>query len=144
MANEVLSRKDMLYLQKLGFDCSKASMKFVSRYPSCDYIEECDDFVPVSTSFNAKRYNEGGYTFTLQDILALLPKVIDIDGIEYSIRITNGNPYNEDSWEIAYQRCFDSDALEYYSFTTGNLLDAAYKILCWIIKIHCFNNNKED
>lgn len=133
MANEVLSRADMLYLQKLGLDCSKASMKFVSRYPSCDYIEECDDFVPVSTSFYTKRYNEGGYTFTLQDILELLPKIIEIDGIEYCIRI-NGNPYNEDSWEISYQRCFDSDALEYFSFTTGDLLDSAYRMLCWCIE----------
>lgn len=134
MANEVLSREDMLYLQKLGLDCSKASMKFVSRYPSCDYIMECDYFVPVSISFDAKRYDEAGYTFTLQDILSLLPKVIEIDGIEYSIRIINGNPYNEKSWEISYQKVFDSDALEYYSFTSGDLLDSAYRMLCWCIE----------
>lgn len=134
MANEVLSRVDMLYLKMLGLDCSNASMKFVSRYPSCDYIEECDDFVPVSTSFYAKRYNEGGYTFTLQDILELLPKVIDIDGIQYNISIINNNPYDEQSWEISYSRSFDSNALEHYCFVNGSLLDSAYRMLCWCVK----------
>ena len=78
MNEQVLSVEQMQHLIKLGIDVSSASMKFISTRPSCDYSEDDEiEFIPVSVNFYAERYNEHGKTFTLQDMLALMPKQID-------------------------------------------------------------------
>ena len=75
MKNQVLSIEQMQKLKELGVDTSKASMCYISKYPSCDF-DDGDSIVVVSKDFNKRLYNEFGPAFTLQDIVELLPKSI--------------------------------------------------------------------
>lgn len=127
MNEQVLSIEQMQYLKEIGVDISGASMKFISVYPSCDYDDdnECR-FVPVDVNFYAKRYNEGGRTFTLQDMINLMPKRIG----EYTL-----NWYISDE-TLRYDRmdCWDRfDVLKDLSFIFDDnetIMDVAYKMLC--------------
>lgn len=127
MDKQVLSIEQMQHLKEIGVDTSSASMKFISLYPSCYYGE--DDkcrFVPVDVRFRAKIYNEGGKTFTLQDMINLMPKHIG----EYTL-----NWYISDQ-TFRYDRmdCWDRfDVLKDLSFTFNDnvtILDVAYGMLC--------------
>lgn len=127
MNEQVLSKKQMQHLKEIGVDISGASMKFISDYPSCDYNDEDEcRFVPVGVNFYAKRYNEGGRTFTLQDMINLMPKHIG----EYTL-----NWYISDE-TLRYDRmdCWDRfDVLKDLSFIfdeNETIMDVAYKMLC--------------
>ena len=75
MRNQVLSIEQMQKLKELGVNTSKASMCYISKYPSCDF-DDGDEIVVVCNDFNKKLHNEFGPAFTLQDIIELLPKSI--------------------------------------------------------------------
>lgn len=136
MNQQVLSIEQMQHLIKLGVDTSSASMKFISIYPSCDYSEDDEvRFIPVDVRFQAKRYNEGGKTFTLQDMINLMPKRIG----DYTL-----NWYISDQ-TFRYDRidCWDRfDVLEDLSFTFNDnvtILDVAYGMLCKLAEVGYLN-----
>lgn len=124
----------MEHLKNLGVDTSKASMKFIDVYPSCDYSEdEICEFIPVDCRFNASIYNEGGKTFTLQDILELLPKFILKDGLNYDL---TSDMHNRIAYEIDWDIISVGDINDYSRLHTEideyNFLDVCYRMLCWV------------
>lgn len=119
MKEQVLSISQMQHLKELGVDASNASMKYISRYPSCDYIEECNDFIPVDISFHAKRYNEKGKTFNLQDMLDIMP---------YGTRIVKDFVCGKDYWIC---NVIDNDDILVNA--DGNTpIESVYNMFCWL------------
>ena len=120
MENQVLSIEQMQKLKELGVDTNKASMCYISKYPSCDF-DDGDEIVVVCNDFNKRLYNEFGPAFTLQDIIELLPYTF------------NNN----------YLRIYRSISIYYFIYENMNLeddilekgrnsLEAAYNMLIWV------------
>lgn len=142
MKNKVLSIDQMMYLQRLGLDISKASM----HYWVIKYSEEVKGYVtsenPSYTILDLRPYKFiGNYTFLMrgqaediptfivQDILDLLPRKICINEEQEQWAILKIHFPNEGGWEVSYMgiKC-----IEY--FIHKNLLVASYKMLCWLIE----------
>lgn len=122
----------MQKLKELGVDTSKASMCYISKYPSCDF-DDGDQTVVVSKDFNKSLYNEFGPAFTLQDIIELLPAKIQKNA-EYDLTI------HKDFLLYSCEgknKCVACRPLIFFdSFDTWNdievgLIGAAYEMLIW-------------
>ena len=120
MKNQVLSIEQMQKLKELGVDINKASMCYISKYPSCDF-DDGDSIVVVSKDFNKRLYNEFGPSFTLQDIIELLPYTFD----NFYLKIYRGiNMYY-----FIYESINSEDDI----IEKGNTpLLAAYNMLIWV------------
>ncbi len=120
MENQVLSIEQMQKLKELGVDINKASMCYISKYPSCDF-DDGDSIVVVSKDFNKRLYNEFGPAFTLQDIIELLPYTFD----NFYLKIYRGiNMYY-----FVYESINSEDDI----IEKGNTpLLAAYNMLIWV------------
>ena len=128
MKNQVLSIEQMQKLKELGVDTSKASMYYISKYPSCDF-DDGDSIVVVSKDFNKRLYNEFGPAFTLQDLIELLPKSIIINSVKHWIKISPNCLLTE--FQIMYVDGDDSYAVIKQN---KSLLQAAYQMLIWVIE----------
>ena len=117
---KVLSLEQMNRLKELGVDTSKASMCYISKYPSCDF-DDGDSIVVVSKDFNKRLYNEFGPAFTLQDIIELLPYTFN----NFYLKIYRGiNMYY-----FIYESINSEDDI----IEKGNTpLLAAYNMLIWV------------
>jgi hypothetical protein len=118
---QVLSIEQMKHLQELGLDTSDASM--------CVEWRESDESKKVVTSLDADTYYDYYHeTYTLHDILGLLPK--EIKSGEDIFRLTMfviGK-----MWTVCYSM---SDEFDYYKeFSSVSLMDCAYDMLCWCIE----------
>ena len=135
MKNQVLSINQMRHLKDLGLDTSKASMcwlkdltKEIAEGKEVDITIGWDlDF--NNPDFYKYEWMEGIPTFTLQDILDLLPKEISRDGCTWSASLYIDYENNR----IAYGNT-DRYGFEVFLETKieNNLIDAAYKKLCWL------------
>lgn len=112
---QVLSIKQMQELIDVGIDTSKASM--------CWYGTDEVEFVCSGTDMDKDCGDEICPTFTLQDILEMLPSykitydkyTRDIDRYEIRIDIPEGQHY-----------------ITHIAQSSESLLDAAFKMLKWI------------
>lgn len=135
MKNQVLSINQMRHLKDLGLDTSKASMcwlkdltKEIAEGKEVDITIGWDlDF--NNPDFYKYEWMEGIPTFTLQDILDLLPKEISRDGCTWSASLYIDYENNR----IAYGNT-DRYGFEVFLETKieKNLIDAAYQTLCWL------------
>lgn len=128
MKNQVLSIEQMQKLKELGVDINKASMCYISKYPSCDF-DDGDSIVVVSKDFNKRLYNEFGPAFTLHDIIELLPHNI-YDGLnkKYSLVIQ----VNIVNCFIIHYLSFGKSIDELIHFYDYDIIDAVYKMLVWV------------
>lgn len=145
MSKQVLSIEQMQHLQDLGLDTSKASMCWLK-----DITKEIAEGkeIDMSTGWNLDFNNpefykyewmEGVPTFTLQDILDVLPKDISREGCTWSASLYIDYENNR----IAYGNT-DRDGFEiYYKVPIcENIIDAAYEMLCWCIENSYIPTNK--
>lgn len=132
MSKQVLDIQQMQHLEELGVDTSKANF-YWHRTKSLNNYNDWDEW---KLHYGVLRLARGFTTincqyvrtFTLQDILDLLPSEIECkeEPITYHIEIA----FDGDGvWEISYTR--NSHVLEY--FYHKNFIEVAYKILCWCI-----------
>lgn len=134
MENQVLSIDQMKHLQELGLDTSKSSMcwRRIGKYATGESAN-----LPWRLYLNNGNYKEYDVeyetipTFTLQDILDLLPYKIKsyfllILKDKYAFR--EGNCYS-----IFYRNVRERKSL--IKICRDSLLDTAYEMLCW-----CFEN----
>jgi len=130
MRNQVLSIEQMQKLKELGVDINKASMCYISKYPSCDF-DDGDSIVVVSKDFNKRLYNEFGPAFTLQDIIELLPKTF-MDDIN-KFHLTISTVYGASIYIVGY--VYDEDvSIDKKYFCNESIINAAYDMLIWIIE----------
>lgn len=128
MSKQVLDIEQMKHLKELGVYTSKAS---ANEY----IISETESYCGYSRSIVVidgyiENYIEENKTFTLQDILDLLPTHIsDNSG---SINILNIEQQIQDCtrvWNISYLST--SSFIKIVSSINNEFIDAAYEMLCW-------------
>lgn len=129
MSKKVLDIEQMQHLKELGVDTSMASMQYVSNGNDIIFC------VPKEGGYEIKG-GDNGYiicsTFTLQDILDLLPKEIrDKYYDKFVLKIEYG--INHKAYYIGYYY-YDVVLNDNCLFSRENLIDAAYEMLCWCIE----------
>lgn len=122
-SKQVLSIEQMKHLQELGVDASDASMIF-QRGSATRHVWVLHVMGYADTSLREKEY-----TYTLQDILGLLPKEIKSgEDIFCLTMFVIGK-----MWTVCYSM---SDEFDYYKeFSSVSLMDCAYDMLCWCIEM---------
>ena len=118
---QVLSIEQLLHLKDLGLDTSDGSMCF-------EWNESDSDNTVVTSPDADTNYDYYHETYTLQDILDKLPRYINVFCITYKLCV---EPLFAGPWAISYQKSMSEPFIVKVS---GNLLDAAYKMLCWCIE----------
>lgn len=143
MSKQVLDISQMQHLKDLGVDTSNAS--------ACWFrvlgIGDLRVFTIWSLAFNKYITKTDGIdtqivpTFTLQDILDLLPKeMVDKDDDKFVLKVEYG--ITRKVWYIGY---YYYDVTFYDLLFSGeNLIDAAYGMLCWCVENGYVETNKED
>lgn len=114
----------MKHLRELGLDTSNASMCWIKDTEGNRHLSVHDEYCYEASFMNPIP------AFTLQDILEMLPKEIrDKDDDKFVLRIEYWLLHRV--WYVGYY---------YYDVTLndlcckGDLLDAAYDMLCWCIE----------
>lgn len=131
--NQVLQIEQMQHLKELGVDTKNASMCY--RRMTRNYRGEIIEgryvlsFNQPIISSNFETY-EVIPTFTLQDILDLLPVIIENDYNKLELRIKRF-VYDNDKimYAVLYEKQDYIDWLIMHS--NENLIDSAYDMLCW-------------
>ena len=125
---KVLSIEQMSRLKELGVDINKASMCYISKYPSCDF-DDGDSIVVVSKDFNKRLYNEFGPAFTLQDIIELLQGTKSFyfrkECENFYLKIEK---FSDTNYSISYE---NSDHF-IVGFSGSCLLTCTYNMLIWV------------
>lgn len=142
MSKQYLDIEQMKHSHELGLDTSKASVYWhrVVRMNTNEVVTNW--FVSFSESITclATMKVESIKTYTLQDILDVLPKDISREGCTWSAslyidyennRIAYGNT-DRDGFEIYHEIMIEKD-----------LIDAAYSMLCWAIDNKFVETNKK-
>lgn len=141
MSKQVLDRLQMRHLKELGISVNKASAYWhrVVRMNTNEVVTNW--FVSFSESITclATMKVESIKTYTLQDILDVLPKDISREGCTWSASLYIDYENNR----IAYGNT-DRDGFEIYHEVAicENIIDAAYELLCWCIENSYIPTNK--
>ena len=115
--NKVLSIIQMMYLEELGVDTSNASMFYVKKIsPKNEYA--LLNIEPIGIIQHIP-------TFTLHDIIELLPKELEYKGDTYNLVIYASGGL----WCVSYS--FSDKFYSYKEFESKSLIEAAYEMLCW-------------
>lgn len=139
MSKQVLSIEQIKHLHELGLDTSKAMMCYRRRTRDFRGEEKVGRWSlvinqPIIVS-NFETYEEVP-TFTLQDILDLLPCEIYTE--ENELATLKIHFPNDGYWEFSYMgihKCMEF-------FLEENIIDAAYEMLCWCIENAYIPTNK--
>lgn len=129
MSKQCLNVEQMQHLKELGVDTSNANF-YWHRTKSLNNYEEWDEWklyygvLKLARGFTTINC-EYVRTFTLQDILDLLPATVDDD---YRLYIDKGLVF----WTIGYVDAVSEEIYE--DFRERDLIDAAYEMLCWVIE----------
>ena len=121
-SKQVLSVEQMKHLQELGLDTSDGSMCF-------EWNESDSDNMVVTSPDADTNYDYYHETYTLQDILDKLPRYINVFCITYKLCV---EPLFAGPWAISYQKSMSEPFIVKVS---GNLLESAYEMLCWCLKM---------
>lgn len=141
MAKQVLDISQMLHLKELGIDTSKAGAVRTDIWVTSDLDEfqKAEDVLVFTESESDYfEFDNPIYTFTLQDVLDLLPTEIYTE--ENELATLKIHFPNDGYWEFSYMglhKCMEF-------FLEENVIDAAYEMLCWCIENGYVKTNKED
>lgn len=138
MSKQCLDISQMQHLRKLGVDTSKASMALVYRNSYGDIVDwdVVNKYVHEEDVGQHNPYIRGKFgSFTLQDILDLLPNKVDDELILF---VEKG----KHKWRIGYTDISSDEIFE--DFSDKNFIDASYEMLCWCIENGYIKTNKEE
>lgn len=133
MSKQVLDIQQMQHLEELGVDTSKANF-YWHRTKSLNNYNDWDEW---KLHYGVLRLARGFTTincqyvrtFTLQDILDLLPNLIQSQDEENNYWLEFGTAMeDEEWWYIRYMSVYGVK-LNYEEHV--HLIDAAYEMLCW-------------
>lgn len=128
MENQVLSIERMTHLQKLGLDTSNASMCWIKLGEDVR-LSVHDEYCYESSLM------ESIPTFTLHDILDLLPKsIVTNDFHRDVVRLVIDWGDKAIGYTYSYETMGELSYYEVFDFAYGHLIDAAYFLLCWCVK----------
>lgn len=117
------------HLIELGVDPKRVSMTTRLDFNGTYAYVSGEESEVVRNCVNGQFYVEESEMFTLSDIIAMLPKEIDVcyDGGEVDTCILGITTHN-DGWEVSY---YGVDSI---FFESSELIDALYELLIWCIK----------
>lgn len=127
MKEQVLSIEQMQRLKELGIDTSKAKMAWYAIYETePNWYNELN----IRDDIFDKNYPSVP-TFTLQDILEMMPRTIYWNEDTYHFEMLKG----ESGYTICYGLINDNNDLMYCMIIhESNVIDCAYETLCWCAK----------
>ena len=123
MSKQCLDVQQMQHLQELGLDTSNASMVWCKYDGEEEYSHLLPKDEDVFERCLAVKYIPA---YTLQDVLDALPKVID-NKYKLCIEQAGGGTL----WCVYY---YASDTTELNQRSDESLIDAAYRLLIWVIE----------
>lgn len=136
MNEQVLSVEQMQRLQELGVDTSKTKMSWYAIYETLpNWYNELN----IRDDVFDKNYPSVP-TFTLQEMLEMMPSSITLDNTLYHFELLKLNY----TYSIGYKGIVDEtvdengdeiDRIKYHILLWGkNLLTCAYEMLCWLVE----------
>lgn len=125
MENQVLSAEQMQELINMGIDISKASMRWMVSVSGIQFLVPNDENSTLSITLeNEFLINQYIPTFTLQDILEMLPREID----EHHLILED----NYDEFDMYYFLSISGKPIHTIGDVTGKTpLEAAFNMLKW-------------
>lgn len=123
MNGQVLSIEQMQHLKELGIDTSKASC-YIWESEGKEYLYwgKCEDA-------------NGIPTFTLQDILELLPKsIITKDFHNDNVYLIADFFSKMIGYAYSFETCGEISFYKHSEFQYSLLIESAYDMLCWCIE----------
>lgn len=131
MENQVLSIEQMKHLVKLGSDTSKASMCWIKN----SFDGEYNYILTVHNEWCYEMsHSDPIPTFTLQNILELLPNII-----------ANCYLCIYEAEYMSYERIdSDGDVCLLIEKKGETILDSAYQMLVWVVENNHFKNNSHE
>lgn len=128
MENQVLSIEQMKHLQELGINTSKASMCWTL---DCNYARRLVVHSVLSYDMTVKTVIP---TFTLQDVLDILPEtIVTKDFHRDKVRLVIDLYFRQIGYAYSHETIMSLSFYQEFCFEYGNLIDAAYEMLCWCI-----------
>lgn len=128
MRNKVLSVDQMQLLKKLGVDISKASMYWMRSLHRSSFNDNLKGKWFLSLQKEYIVYSFTSYevvpTFTLQDIINILPDSIDNNVLTVRKCANSAN--------ISYENTYTRSILSL--FEKEDIIEAAYEMLVWCVK----------
>lgn len=147
MSKQVLDIQQMQHLKELGVDTSKASMYWVRlvRLPNVKNKEKevlIDWFLDLQKEHMHVGYDEYEClpTFTLQDILDLLPNVITAEPLIHTFSLFIDYQHKEIHYACVHKGGYTN--LNPVFSIQDNLIDASYEMLCWCVENGYVETNK--
>lgn len=147
MTKQCLDVQQMQHLQELGVDTSKANF-YWHRTKSFNNYEEWDEW---KLHYGVLRLARGFTTincqyvrtFTLQDILDLLPVIIEHDYKRLELRIKR---FVFENRKVMYAVLYENqDYVDWFVMQSyETLIDAAYEMLVWAIENKFVETNKNE
>lgn len=137
MREQVLSIEQMQHLKELGVNTSKASMCYRRRIRDFRGESKVGRWSlvvnqPIIVS-NFETYEEVP-TFTLQDIINLLPKKITTNDFHRdSVRFVSDFSENKIGYAYSHETCGEISFYKEFCWV-DKIINAAYEMLCWYIK----------
>lgn len=133
MKNQVLSIEQMKHLQELGVDTSKASMMYHfwvdKKYKNC-FLLSADTATPYDS--------ENVPTFTLQDMLEMMPDMIEKNNILFFLSLKKQYGH----YMCGYVNMVKKEELLFIA--SENILRCAYETLCWLAENNYIGGNNEN
>lgn len=133
-SKQVLSRGQIKHLKELGFDVSCGSVfwhRTVDKTTNKAVLDWYIDFTSLSMPLVLNTKSETLPTFTLQNIIDILPKYISVEGGNYGAYLY----IDYQNSRMAYGCIHDCVFSVYHEETIkDNLIDTAYNMLCWCIE----------
>ena len=128
---QVLTIEQMNHLKELGLEFYETSLCWYLNFFSLEYDHVGINKRTKSDYLQEKRDNLSSPipTLTLQEILEMLPKKIEINSREYYLFINYQD--GEVSYAIAEDEMFYTNMFE---DIWPNTLQGVYNMLCWVIK----------
>lgn len=142
MSKQVLDVQQMQHLQELGLDTSNASMCWL-KTPNGRDLAFNDEWINLDESIldPVPTYLDPVPAYTLHDVLDKLPKEINSRTRRFWLRIDLEDEclyyyYDNLSLVEIRKKVFGYNGM-------GELIDAAYKMLCWAIEKKFVETNKK-
>lgn len=130
MIKQVLSVEQMLSLKRLDIDISSAGMCwcYPTGYKNAKW--ELEIYEDVINQKRDSAFWEIIPAFTLQDIIELMPRIIDpiTDAGTFYLNMY----YYDQSWVVDYLNNEGDGSC--YATLSDSIIDAAYDMLCWCIE----------
>lgn len=145
MRQQVLSIEQMKHLQELGLDTDDASMRWEKRTRMFNGDLRVGHWIlDLNIPIILKDYHEIELipTFTLQDILELLPKQITAEPLIHTFSLFIDYQHSEIHYACVHKGGYTN--LNPTFEIKDNLIDAAYELLCWCIENGYIETKKQN